>query len=77
MLINYIINKKAYSGTNNDLLNDITKSIPDTADLINNTESFIAVGYSNSKRGVFTGNGKDYFSKIVRYDSNLNIIEEK
>ena len=72
-----IKNKKAYSGKNNDALNDITNSIPDTADLINNTKSYIAVGYTNSKRGVFTGNGKDYFAKIIRYDSNLTIVEEK
>ncbi|MBQ8892489.1 MAG: hypothetical protein IJ068_06485 [Bacilli bacterium] len=72
-----ILNKKTYGGTNNESLNDITLSIPDTSDLINNTNSYIAVGYSNSKRGVFTGNGKDFFSKIIRYSTDLNILEEK
>lgn len=72
-----IINKKVYSGKNNETLNDIILSIPSTADKINNTKSYVVVGYTNSKRDLFTGNNKDYFSKVIRYDEKLELLEEK
>ena len=72
-----IINSKVYSGIKNETLSDIIESIPETENLINNTKNYIVVGYTNSKRGVFKGNNKDYFGKIIKYDNKLNIIEEK
>ena len=72
-----IINTSAYGGNKNEALSDICESITETENLINNTKDYIVVGYTNSRRGVFKGNGKDYFSKIIKYNNNLNILEEK
>ena len=72
-----IKNAKSYGGTKNESLDDITKSITETENIINNSNDYIAVGYTNSRRGIFKGNNKDYLSKIVKYDNKLKIIEEK
>lgn len=72
-----VIDAYSYSGSKNESLTGITESITETENLINNTKDYIVVGYTNSKRGVFTGNNKDYFSKVIKFDSKLNIIEEK
>lgn len=72
-----ILSKKSYSGKNNEAFNEIILAIPDTADLINDTKSYIAVGYSNSKLNLLNGNNKDYFSRIVKYDEKLELLDEK
>ena len=71
------LNKKVYGGKNNETLNDIILSIPDTADKINNTNPYIVIGYSNSKRSLFKGNNKDYFARVMKYDEKLELLEEK
>ncbi len=68
---------KSYSGKKNEVLNDIILAIPDTADKINNTKPYIMVGYTNSKRGLFNGNNKDYFAKILKYSEKFNLDIEK
>jgi len=72
-----ILKANSYSGSKNETLNDIAFSVKETENIVNNTNDYIVVGYTNSKRGVFKGNNKDYFSKVIKYDSKLNIIEEK
>ena len=72
-----IINKEVYSGQKNETLNDIILSSPSKENLINKTNNYIVVGYTNSKRGIFNGNNKDYFSKLIKYDDRLSIIIEK
>ena len=72
-----IVDKLTYGGSKNETLTSIIESITKTENIINNTKDYVIVGYSNSKRGVFKGNGKDYFSKVIKIDSNLNILEEK
>ena len=72
-----MLNHKVYGGTKNDILNDIIVAIPDTASTINNTTDYIVVGYSNSRHGLFNGNNKDYYSKVLRYSSDLDLITEK
>lgn len=72
-----VLNKKVYSGKNNESLNDIILAIPDTADKINNTKPYVVVGYSNSKRNLFNGNNKDYFAKVLKYDEKLELLLEK
>ena len=44
---------------------------------INNTKIFVAVGYSNSRRGLFNGNNKDYYAKVLRYDEKFTLLDEK
>ena len=72
-----ILETKSYAGKKNESLNDIIEAILETENLINNTKNYIVVGYSNSKIKVFKGNGKDYFSKVIKFDNKLNIIDEK
>ena len=72
-----IINSKVYSGSKNETLSDISLAISETKNLINGTNNYIIVGYTNSKRGLFKGNNKDYFAKIINYDSELSIVQEK
>ena len=72
-----IINKKTYSGSKNEDLTGITESILNTEDKINNTKSYIVVGYTNSKRSLFKGNNKDYFSKVIKYNQKLEITKEQ
>ena len=72
-----MLNHKVYGGTKNDILNDIIVAIPDTASTINNTTDYIVVGYSNSRHGLFNGNNKDYYSKVLRYSSDLDLVTEK
>ena len=72
-----ILKKTIYGGMNNEILNDITPAILKTEDKINNTKPFIVVGYSNTKFGLFEGNGKDYYSKILKYSKELELLEKK
>ena len=72
-----ILNKTVYGGSKNDNLNDIIESIPGTDNLINNTKSYIVIGFSNSRRQIFNGNNKDYFGKILKYNSKLELELEK
>ena len=72
-----IIDKLTYGGSKNETLTDITESVTKTENIINNTKDYVVVGYTNSKRGAFKGNNKDYFSKVIKIDSKLNILEEK
>ena len=72
-----ILNKNPKSGKNNEVLNEIILAIPDTADLINDTKSYVVVGYSNSKINLLNGNNKDYFSRVLRYDEKLELLDEK
>ena len=72
-----ILKANSYGGSKNETLSDICESITETENLINDTKDYIVVGYTNSHRGVFKGNGKDYFSKIIKYNSSLNILDEK
>ena len=72
-----IINKEVYGGTKNESLNDIIEAIPSTENNVNNTKNYIVVGYTNSRRKVFQGNGKDYFSKILKYNEKLQLELEK
>lgn len=71
------INKQVYGGSKNETLNDIIEEIPTTEDKVNNTKSYIVVGYTNSRRKIFNGNNKDYFGKILKYDQKLNLELEK
>jgi len=72
-----ILDKKIYGGKKNEVINEVIIAIPDTADKINNTTSYIMVGYTNSKTSLFKGNNKDYFSKVLKYDSKLELVLEK
>ena len=72
-----ILNTQSYSGKNNEMLNEIILAIPDTADKINDTKPYVVVGYSNSKRGLFKGNNKDYYSKTLKYNEKLELLIEK
>ena len=72
-----VLENTVYSGSKNESLNDIIVSIPNTADKINNTKTFVAVGYSNSRRGLFNGNNKDYYAKVLRYDEKFTLLDEK
>ncbi len=72
-----ILNTNAYSGKKNEIINDIILGIPSTADKINKTKSYIIVGYTNSKRNLFTGNNKDYYAKILKYNEKLELLKEK
>lgn len=72
-----ILKSKVYGGSKNDVLNDIILAIPDTVNEINKTNDYITVGYSNSRHGLFKGNGKDYYSKVLRYSSDLDLLIEK
>ena len=72
-----VLENTVYSGSKNESLNDIIVSIPSTADKINNTKTFVAVGYSNSRRGLFNGNNKDYYAKVLRYDEKFTLLDEK
>ena len=82
MIIKYdyegnILDKKVYSGKQNETLSDIIEAIPMTEDLVNNTKNYIMVGYTNSQRKVFLGNNKDYFARVLKYNNKLEILEEK
>ena len=72
-----VLSSKIYGGDKNDILNEIIFAIPETADKINNTKPYIVVGYTNSKHGLFNGNNKDYYAKILKYDDKLELISEK
>ncbi len=72
-----VLNKKVYGGKKNDNLTSIIKAIPDDANLINQTTDYIVAGYSNSRHGLFNGNGKDYYSKVLRYDERLELLIQK
>lgn len=72
-----MLKNAVYGGKKNEILTDIIISIPDTANTINNTNDYIVVGYSNSRRGIFKGNNKDYYSKVLRYNDNLELLIEK
>ena len=72
-----VLENTVYSGSKNESLNDIIVSIPSTADKINNTKTFVVVGYSNSRRGLFNGNNKDYYAKVLRYDEKFTLLDEK
>ncbi len=72
-----ILKTATYGGKKNEILNDIILAIPDTADKINNTNPYIIVGYTNSKRNLFKGNNKDYYSKILKYNDKLELLKEK
>ena len=72
-----IIKTNAYGGKKNDALNDIVLSIPSTENLINDTKNYIIVGYSNSRTSFLKGNNKDYFGKVLKYDSKLELVSEK
>ena len=72
-----IINKQIYSGSKNETLNEIIDEIPNTEDKVNQTKSYVVVGYTNSKRGLFDGNDKDYFGKILKYNQKLELELEK
>ena len=72
-----IIRKEVYGGSKNESLNDIIIGFDDQDNIINNTKSYIVVGYTNSKRKIFVGNNKDYFSKVLKYDQKLNLEMEK
>ncbi len=72
-----IKNSSVYGGSNNDSLDDIVIGIPSVADKINNTKNYVVVGYTNSKRGIFNGNGKDYYAKILKYNQSLELTDEK
>ena len=72
-----VLNKKVYGGLQNDVFSHIILAIPDTSNKVNNTNDYIVVGYSNSRHGLFKGNGKDYYAKVLRYNSNLELLIEK
>ncbi len=72
----HIINSKVYGGSKNETLNDIVRSIPTTEELINNTQSYILIGYTNSRRNIFQGNGKDYFGKVLKYSAKFELERE-
>ena len=72
-----VIKKAVYGGSKNDILSQVIVAIPDTANEINKTNDYIAVGYSNSRHGLFKGNGKDYFAKVLRYSDDLELLIEK
>ena len=72
-----VLNTKAYGGKKNDTLTDITVSIPKTEDIINKTKSYTVVGYNNSKIGLFKGNNKDYYGRILEYNQKLELSLEK
>ena len=72
-----VIKKAVYGGSKNDILSQVILAIPDTANEINKTNDYIAVGYSNSRHGLFKGNGKDYFAKVLRYSDELELLIEK
>lgn len=71
-----ILKSNVYGGSKNDILDNIIIAIPDIANEINKTNDYIAVGYSNSRHGL-KGNGKDYYSKVLRYNSELELSLEK
>lgn len=71
-----ILKSNVYGGSKNDILDNIIIAIPDIANEINKTNDYIAVGYSNSRHGL-KGNGKDYYSKVLRYNSELELSVEK
>ncbi len=71
-----VLNSKVYSGTKNDILTDIDYAIQETSDEINNTKPYIISGYSNSKHGLFKGNGKDYYGKVLKYNEKLELERE-
>ena len=72
-----ILKSNVYGGSKNDILDNIIVAIPDIANEINKTNDYIAVGYSNSRHGLFNGNNKDYYSKVLKYSSNLDLVTEK
>lgn len=72
-----VLDTKAYSGDKNDLLTDIDFAIPGTADEINGTKPYVISGYSNSKHGLFKGNNKDYYGKLLKYNEKLELVNEK
>ena len=72
-----VLNSSIYGGSKNDVLTDIDLAIQDTADKINSTNPYIISSYSNSKRGLFKGNGKDYYSRILKYNDKLELLSEK
>ncbi len=71
---------KSFGGKKYDNLTDVILGIPSQSDLINKTENYLVVGYSQSKFGLFSGmksNGKDYFSRFLKYDMKGNILINK
>ena len=56
-------------GIQNSVANLVEKGIK--------TNDYITVGYSNSRHGLFKGNGKDYYSKVLRYSNDLDLLIEK
>jgi len=72
-----IINTKSYSGSKNETLNDIIVAKKTNENLVNKTNNYIVVGYTNSKTSLFKGNNKDYISRVLFYDNKLNLLEEK
>ncbi len=72
-----VLNSIAYGGSKNDVLTDIDIAIKDQTDKMSNTIPYILSGYTNSKRGLFKGNGKDYYSRILKYNDKLELLIEK
>ena len=72
-----VLKTTAYGGKKNDILNDIVVSILKTEDVINQTKSFTVVGYSNSKVSLFKGNNKDYQTRVLEYNQELELSLEK
>ena len=72
-----IIKKEVYSGSKNETLNDIIMENENTESKLNETDYYVIVGYTNSRRKIFDGNNKDYFGKILVYNKKLELELEK